>query len=98
MKTALYREKPLRLFLKYALPQTVGVAIALGIQTIVRLFGGNTLGGFPTVILLLLIVGGFIMISLGIIGHYISKIYDEVKDRPRYIISRSTDEKKGDRA
>ena len=34
------------------------------------------------------IVGSIIMISLGIIGYYIAKIYEEVKGRPRYLISR----------
>ena len=40
---------------------------------------------------LVLIIGGFIMLSLGIIGHYIARIYEEVKGRPRYIISKVTD-------
>ena len=39
------------------------------------------------VILLVLIIGGFIMLSLGIIGHYMARIYEEVKGRPRYIIA-----------
>ena len=38
-------------------------------------------------ILLILFIGSVIMISLGIIGYYLSKIYDEIKQRPRYIIS-----------
>ena len=37
-------------------------------------------------IILLLFIGSLIMISLGIIGYYIARIYDEVKGRPRYII------------
>lgn len=49
---------------------------------------GHALEGFTTVILLLLIIGSIIMISLGIIGCYISKIYEEVKGRPRYLVSR----------
>jgi dolichol-phosphate mannosyltransferase len=40
---------------------------------------------------LILIIGGFLMLSLGIIGHYIARIYEEVKGRPRYIISKVTD-------
>jgi dolichol-phosphate mannosyltransferase len=43
--------------------------------------------GFTTVIILLLLIGSVLMISLGIIGVYIAKIYDEIKARPRYIIS-----------
>ncbi len=63
-------------------------AIALGIQTLIRYFDGTAAEGFTTVIILLLFLGSILMISLGIIGMYISKIYDEVKHRPRYIISK----------
>lgn len=44
--------------------------------------------GFTTVICVLLFIGSIIMISLGVIGYYIAKIYDEIKDRPRYIVSK----------
>ncbi|MDY3730915.1 MAG: glycosyltransferase family 2 protein [Candidatus Choladocola sp.] len=63
------------------------LAIVLGIQSLVRYFSGHAVEGFTTVILLLLLIGSIIMISLGIIGYYISKIYEEVKGRPRYLIS-----------
>ena len=49
-----------------------------------------------TVILLVLIIGGFIMLSLGIIGHYIARIYEEVKGRPKYIISEVTENVQGE--
>ncbi len=60
----------------------------LGIQTLIKYFSGGAVEGFTTVILLILFIGSLIMISLGIIGYYISKIYEEVKARPRYIISK----------
>ncbi|MDD6070686.1 MAG: glycosyltransferase family 2 protein [Clostridiales bacterium] len=63
-------------------------SLALGIQSLYKYFSGMALEGFTTVILLQLIIGSVLMISLGIIGHYISKIYDEIKARPRYIISK----------
>lgn len=63
-------------------------SVLLGIQSLYKYFNGTALEGFTTVILLLLIIGSILMISLGIIGHYISKIYDEIKARPRYIISK----------
>jgi glycosyltransferase involved in cell wall biosynthesis len=47
---------------------------------------GTTVSGFTTTIFVLLIIGSFIMISLGIIGEYIAKIYDEIKARPAYLI------------
>ena len=63
-------------------------SIALGIQSLYRYFTGTALEGFTTVILLQLIIGSVLMISLGIIGHYISRIYDEIKARPRYLINK----------
>ncbi|MBD5551409.1 MAG: glycosyltransferase [Lachnospiraceae bacterium] len=64
----------------------------LAVQTVVKYLTGTAVEGFTTVILLILIIGGFIMISLGMIGHYLARIYEEVKGRPRYIIRRTTDE------
>lgn len=65
-------------------------AVILGIQTLVNYFSGNAVEGFTTVILLILIMGSFILMGLGVIGYYIAKIYEEVKCRPRYIISKKT--------
>ena len=62
-------------------------AVVLGIQSLVKYFRGGAVEGFTTVILLLLIIGSILMMSLGIIGYYIAKIYDEVKGRPKYIIA-----------
>lgn len=64
-------------------------AIILFIQTITKYISGAALEGFSTVIILLLLTGSLIMISLGILGYYMAKIYDEVRNRPRYIISKS---------
>ena len=47
---------------------------------------GHAVSGFTTTIITLLIIGSFIMISLGIIGEYIAKIYDEIKARPSYLV------------
>ncbi len=63
------------------------LAVVLGVQSLIRYFSGHALEGFTTVILLILMIGSIIMISLGIIGYYIAKIYEEVKGRPRYLIS-----------
>lgn len=65
------------------------MAVVLGIQSLIKYFSGRAVEGFTTVILLILIIGSIIMISLGIIGYYIAKIYEEVKGRPRYLISRT---------
>jgi hypothetical protein len=62
-------------------------ATLLGLQTLYNKIVGNAVDGFTTVILLVLITGSTIMIGLGVIGLYVSRIYDEVKGRPRYVIS-----------
>ncbi len=72
-------------------------ALILGIQTLVNYFSGTAAEGFSTVILLILIVGACVMTGVGIIGFYLSKIYEEIKQRPRYIVSQRVglDEKQG---
>ncbi len=70
-------------------------SVILAIQTMVKYLCGTAVEGFTTVILLILIIGGFIMLSLGVIGHYLARIYEEVKGRPKYIISQVTDNVQG---
>jgi dolichol-phosphate mannosyltransferase len=62
-------------------------ALGLGINTLIQYFHGVSAEGFTTVIILLLITGSLLMFGLGIIGYYISKIYEEIKFRPRFIIT-----------
>ena len=62
------------------------VSLILGVNTLYNKFFGNSEKGFPTVIILQLLTSSIIMFSLGIIGYYIAKIYEEIKQRPRYII------------
>jgi glycosyltransferase involved in cell wall biosynthesis len=64
-------------------------AVGLGIQTLYLKLAGRAFTGFATVILLELIIGSLLMISLGIIGEYLARIYEEVKGRPRYIVTES---------
>lgn len=73
-------------------------SVVLAVQTLVKFLMGTAVEGFTTVILLILIIGGFLMLSLGVIGHYIARIYEEVKGRPKYIISRVTDNVLGNAA
>jgi polyisoprenyl-phosphate glycosyltransferase len=65
---------------------TLFVSMMLGIQTLCMKFSGHEVSGFTTVILLLLFIGSALMLSLGIIGLYISRIYEEVKRRPKFIV------------
>lgn len=85
---------PLQMVTVMGMVSIVG-SLILAIQTLVRFLMGASVEGFTTVILLILIIGGFIMLSLGVIGHYIARIYEEVKGRPKYIISQVTDNVNG---
>ncbi|MEA4890459.1 MAG: glycosyltransferase family 2 protein [Clostridiaceae bacterium] len=69
-------------------------SVVLAIQTLVNWFTGQAASGFTTVILLLLLIGGSIMLSLGLIGIYVARIFTEVKGRPRYIIAESAQTRK----
>lgn len=65
----------------------LALAVIIGIQTLVRYFSGTAVEGFTTVILLILVIGSMLMLSLGLIGYYLAQIYNELKNRPRYLIS-----------
>lgn len=54
---------------------------------------GSTVDGWASVTCIVCFLGGIQLVSLGVIGEYIGKIYMEVKGRPRYIISERTNEK-----
>jgi glycosyltransferase involved in cell wall biosynthesis len=67
----------------------LGLSVLLGVETLYLKLTGRAVSGFATVILLELMIGSFLMISLGIIGEYLARIYEEVKGRPRYIVAES---------
>jgi dolichol-phosphate mannosyltransferase len=66
-------------------------SVVFAVYTVFLQITGRSVSGFATVILLLLVIGSLLMISLGIIGIYLARIYDEIKHRPRYVIARSID-------
>jgi len=65
---------------------TLIFGFAVGTEALIGWFRGRAVSGFTTIITTLLILGSLIMISLGIIGEYIAKIYDEIKARPNYLV------------
>jgi glycosyltransferase involved in cell wall biosynthesis len=68
------------------------LSIVLGLQTLWQKWWGEAVEGFATVILVELGIGSILMISLGLIGEYLARIYDEIKNRPQYIISEVLDD------
>ena len=70
------------------------VSIVLSIITLVQKIMGIAVEGFTTIIIFQAFSSSIIMIGLGIIGFYISKIYEEMKDRPKFIVSKVSGEVK----
>lgn len=69
---------------------TLLFGFVVGTEAFVGWLRGRAVSGFTTTITTLLIIGSLIMISLGIIGEYIAKIYDEIKARPTYVVESAT--------
>ena len=67
------------------------IAFCIGIYVVHALIAGTAVPGWSSLILSIWIVGGFVLISLGITGMYIGKIYTEVKHRPLYNIQEILD-------
>ncbi len=85
-----FSNMPLKAITFLGMVLLIGASI-LSIHTFAMYFAGVALEGFTTVILTTLFMSSILMISLGVIGYYMSKIYEEVKDRPVYIISEETE-------
>ncbi len=67
---------------------TLLFSIVLASQTLYSKFSGSAVSGFTTIILVVLFLSSINMISVGVIGLYLSKIFNEVKNRPIFIIDK----------
>ena len=64
----------------------LAIGLLLGAKALADKIEGRALDGFSTVILLQIIFSSLVLVSLGIIGSYIARIYDELKQRPHYVL------------
>lgn len=72
---------------------SAGISVlAIPVVVLARLITGSALVGQATTLIIVLFFGGVQLISLGIIGEYIGRIYDETKNRPLYIVADAPDE------
>jgi dolichol-phosphate mannosyltransferase len=72
----------------------LAITVVFGVWAFIDKIQGRALEGMTTVILILIFIGSIMMISLGIIGYYVARIYEEIKGRPKYIISSTTKSKR----
>lgn len=87
--------KPIRLVLSLGLI-IFFVSIIMMAYSLISKFSGNAVDGWTFIVCSIWLVGGIQMLSIGIIGEYIGKIYNETKHRPKYIISENLMEKKNE--
>lgn len=69
------------------------LSLFYGVYTVIQYFNGQTVTGWTSMLLVTLIIGSLMFIFLGVIGVYLAAIYDEVKNRPEYIIKESYEQK-----
>ncbi len=68
------------------------LSLGMFVYSIYRLVTGEVVSGWTSIMVSLWAIGGLILISIGIVGEYIGKIYMETKQRPRFIIQQDLDE------
>lgn len=69
------------------------ISFVIMVYSLVQKIGGNTVEGWTFITISIWFIGGLQMLSIGIVGEYIGKMYNETKARPRYIISENLNEK-----
>ena len=79
--------KPLRLILSVGLVIFL-LSIVMLLWTLIRRIAGHTVTGWASLMWSIWMIGGIQLLSLGVIGEYIGKVYGESKRRPRFIIER----------
>ena len=62
------------------------VSILFAILALYKGIAGDTLPGWASITVPLYLLGGFIVLSVGIVGEYVAKIFIEIKHRPRFLI------------
>ena len=83
---------PLRLIVAFGFLISIGSA-CFGVYAFLVFLNGKAISGWASTIIPIYFIGGIQMLSIGIIGEYIGKIYKETKNRPRYLIDRVLESK-----
>jgi len=79
---------PLKVATYLGLAVGVAAAIYLGEVVVRTLLFGNPIAGYPSLLAVVLFIGGVQLVTLGVIGEYLGRIFNEVKQRPLYLVER----------
>ena len=90
----MYKKAVAALVLAEVIFGIIFITAVFTIWALIDKISGRALEGMTTVIIILIFIGSIMMISLGIIGYYVARIYEEIKGRPKYIVSSSCQSKK----
>lgn len=82
-----YSDKPIRMAIKFGLLISLLSMLAAVIALVQRIFGLITVPGYASIVISIWLFGGLIIALLGLVGLYVSKTFQQTKDRPRFIIS-----------
>ena len=83
---------PLKIWLFLGGLVSIG-AFGFGLWVVLqKILYGNDVPGYPSLMVTILFLNGLLMISVGILGEYVRRIFDEVKNRPLYVLDESTEE------
>lgn len=84
-----FSAKPLRIsFFAGLIVSFIGLLYA--IYAVVEYFAGKTIPGWASILVSVLIIGGIQLISIGIIGEYLARVFNEAKNRPMYLVKQYT--------
>jgi len=81
-----YSYVPLRVVSNVGLLVSAAALGYMGYLLLARLFGGTPIAGWTSTIVIVLFLGGVQLLSLGVIGEYVGRIFEEVKQRPHYVV------------
>lgn len=82
--------KPIRWVTMLGLVSLV-VSLVMMVYTLVQALADRVVAGWSSLMISIWLVGGLVMLSLGVVGEYVGRIYLESKGRPRYIVAESTE-------
>ena len=84
-----FSDKPLRIAVKFGFFMSV-VAFVVGVVYLIRYFEGYVfVVGYSSLIISLWFIGGVLITLIGVLGLYLGKAFEKIKDRPVFIVSKS---------